>query len=70
MSSKRRIRRNRCERKQAFPGRIAALTAAVLAMRQHGGEYTPYACRWCGQWHIGHTPLVVRQAMAARRQEA
>lgn len=65
MASKRRTRRkmqrNVCQRKKAFPTEAAAKHATWLTRKAnkrpgHGraGSLWPYKCKFCGRWHIGH----------------
>jgi hypothetical protein len=58
VSSKRRLRRKRCERKVRH-GSAAAGMAAIDRMRGLGrvdGHMSVYRCATCGGWHVGHTP--------------
>ncbi len=58
MASKRRIRRIQCGGKT----RYGAQDAAWAGLRQHlkrkkeSWHMSPYPCRFCRGWHIGHTP--------------
>jgi hypothetical protein len=65
MSSKRAQRRSGCKGKRRF----ADATEAEAARHALGDrrQMNSYRCRFCGFWHIGHTPAKVRQAIRARR---
>jgi hypothetical protein len=70
MASKRRIRRLQCGGKiryetqdQAYGG----LRKHTL-MRKETWPMSPYRCRFCRGWHIGHTPKFVLQAMRSKRR--
>jgi hypothetical protein len=57
MSSKRRIRRNKCTSKVRHADQHSAGAAiAKLAKRMGGmlGYMQTYKCQFCGGWHIGH----------------
>lgn len=57
MSSKRRIRRKACDGKQKFSSRKTALDTALHVKRRTGdqGYVQAYRCRFCSQFHWGHT---------------
>jgi hypothetical protein len=65
MSSKRHLRRRSCESKRAYPTQQAAWGGLK---RTAGSGLLLYRCRWCGQYHVGHPPARVRQAIAAKRR--
>jgi hypothetical protein len=70
MSSKRAKRRKQCERKYPYPSEVAAKRDA-FRLRQSTHEWIDaYRCEFCSQWHVGHVPKRVRQAIAARREAA
>lgn len=69
MASKRAIRRRACKGKIRHPDRAAAglhLTGLFLAKRIDG-PMSCYRCRFCGGWHVGHTPG--RNGMQAGRRD-
>jgi len=68
VASKRARRRHACLGKRAYASKVEAMQAAY-ALRSEGIVGT-YRCRWCGQWHVGHVPRRVLQAIAARREAA
>lgn len=55
MSSKRRQRRNQCAGKIRHRLREDAEYAAYLLRRDKGLLLRAYRCRFCRQWHLGHT---------------
>ena len=66
MSSKRRLRRKQCEGKVRHPDRDAAL-AHIFSLVRKGkarGLMSPYKCRWCGAWHMGHKGQVTAREAA------
>lgn len=71
MSSKRRLRRHECGRKQPLSQGAAKREAARLS-KVSGTRVSAYACPWSGRngrakhWHVGHTPRRIKQAMAAK----
>lgn len=58
VSSKRRIRRKACKSKIRHADGPAGRAALSALNRNKGyeGPMNVYACRFCGGWHIGHTP--------------
>lgn len=68
MASKRRLRRKACESKVTHATNAAARAAAreMRRRRPSSGWIEPYACPFCGRWHIGHPPVAKRQSMAAK----
>ena len=56
MSSKRAIRRRECGRKRSYPTLSCAFKAVVEYARRYGAQLSPYPCRFCNKWHIGHLP--------------
>jgi len=73
MSSKRHVRRKACTGKIHHATQAAAITAARSLYRATGEHLTPYRCRFCHRYHIGHAPARVRgvrppigRAIAAR----
>lgn len=68
MSSKRRLRRKRCERKTRFAEKEGALGAARHTRTATGsGPMSAYECPWCGGWHVGHMSRTMIREMAQRR---
>ena len=64
MSSKRRIRRKMCEGKVRHTSRAAAMVAVAYHAKR--GHYTtPYLCKFCKGWHVGHPTTAIRNAMRA-----
>ena len=71
MASKRRQRRDSCERKVKYTHREAVRIAKRLRYRTDGDVIDAYKCTNCGCYHVGHRPYKVSQrnaAMRARRQ--
>jgi hypothetical protein len=67
MASKRGERRRRCESKQRYADREEALHAAIAANRREKSVWiVPYACHFCGGWHIGHAPKSAMDSMRER----
>ena len=69
MASKRAIRRRACTGKRCY----GTIKAALDALRTHArrfGRMTPYRCHFCKQFHLGHPPRKVREAIAARQAAA
>lgn len=57
MSSKRAIRRRSCKGKVRHASHEHAVIALVKTVRGGAnGHMSAYRCRFCGGWHIGHTP--------------
>jgi hypothetical protein len=57
MSSKRRIRRNKCTSKVRHPDQSGAMVAIYKVTKKMGGAIglmQLYKCSFCGGWHIGH----------------
>lgn len=66
MASKRRIRRKACDGKKKH----ASLGAAIgFNKRFKGGGMNAYHCRFCGCYHVGHTPRSIRKAMRRKLLE-
>ncbi len=63
MASKRQIRRKECGNKIKYETHEAA-----NKVRKHVDYYKTnvYKCKWCGGFHIGHTPYGVRKILQAR----
>lgn len=64
MSSKRHIRRKKCERKKKFADRAAAVSAGIAVLKNGGDWLKAYKCSWCSCWHLGHTPAHIEKAKA------
>jgi hypothetical protein len=56
MSSKRHLRRTKCERKVRFLSQGEAGIRAAQIYRHGGDLMKPYQCRHCHRWHLGHEP--------------
>jgi hypothetical protein len=56
MASRRRMRRNSCEGKARHKTKLDAQVALRMSKRtgRYKGAMHTYACRNCGQYHIGH----------------
>jgi hypothetical protein len=50
MASKRRLRAKSCEGKMKHE----SMAKAHVAAKHTGPDVHPYACRWCGKYHVGH----------------
>lgn len=63
MSSKRRLRRRECEKKQRYSSREIA--ARFLAWMQHVGRARPglhvYECQFCHGYHLGRETRHLRR---------
>jgi hypothetical protein len=55
MSSKRALRRKRCQSKIAHQTEGAAFAHLHAYNNKFGQWLNAYRCHWCGAWHIGHT---------------
>lgn len=65
MASKRRLRRKACDGKRSFKTDAAA-RYAIFRLRRNTGTTDPlttYRCKFCNQFHFGHPPRHVRNAM-------
>lgn len=56
MSSKRRIRRKSCKGKVRHTSLEHADAHRHALSRLDGDRMSAYRCRFCGGWHVGHTP--------------
>jgi len=54
MASKRAIRRRGCGQKHRYATQEDAMRAAWSLQARFGGLATPYRCKWCHFYHIGH----------------
>lgn len=53
MSSKRNLRRKKCEGKKPYELAKATFMRHLLERKLDGG-WSEYKCSFCGKWHIGH----------------
>lgn len=69
MSSKRAVRRKACKGKfrHADAGAARSELSRLIRSKGYNGAMNAYACRWCGGWHIGHTPGKLLDKIAASR---
>jgi len=70
VSSKRRVRRAACSGKVKHKTEQEARRALSYLMRgpnYDGQQLVAYRCQFCRQFHLGHVPYAVRQAIEARR---
>jgi len=65
MASKRQIRRKECGDKRKFNTHDEANS---VRHNYYRAKYSVYKCKWCGGFHIGHTPYSVRQMLRARHR--
>lgn len=58
MASKRRIRKNACTGKRKFEDKVSALNTMHRVKREtkQTSHMSAYKCKFCGQYHYGHTP--------------
>jgi len=66
MSSKRQLRRKECGNKEKFP---TFATASFVAKKQSfklNKRINAYKCKWCGCFHVGHTPYGTKMAIITR----
>ena len=56
MSSKRNLRRTKCERKVKFPTKEDAVRRGRQIQRMGGDFLRAYECPHCKQFHLGHEP--------------
>jgi hypothetical protein len=69
MASRRGERRRVCARKVRYATEALAYAARRAMRRKYGREtrlVTAYHCRFCGGYHLGHTPQGVLAAINAR----
>jgi hypothetical protein len=59
MSSKRHLRRKACENKIQYFSVGAAYQTIKYYTKKGKDVMQPYKCRFCGWYHIGHTPSFV-----------
>lgn len=70
MASKRRIRRieraKQCEGKRQFH---SILAAQINAKKIHSrtGKMRPYKCKFCGKFHLGHTPVWIENIIESKK---
>jgi hypothetical protein len=71
MSSKRRLRRKKCDGKRRFEFFAQALASIRSLARTNGARHPEtlraYLCNFCKGWHIGHRgqPSASRSALTA-----
>jgi hypothetical protein len=58
-----------CEGKQPMTHEQARAAARRLHLRD-GAKMSYYRCGTCNAWHVGHTPMAVRQSVRDRRRWA
>lgn len=56
MSSKRHVRQRKCGHKHRHETQAKAIAHAVRLMRSGKTDrwLTPYRCKFCGYYHVGH----------------
>jgi hypothetical protein len=54
MASRRRIRRNMCDRKHRHATLSEARAHVIAHRRRFGARLFPYRCAFCKFWHVGH----------------
>lgn len=70
MSSKRHVRRKQCSGKHRHASQADAIShihSLKSSGRARPGVMTPYRCRFCGGFHIGHTPRSKGYGAGGRR---
>ena len=67
MASKRGVKRKQCAGKVPRTQESAMREATRMRRTKTGQAFDAYLCKVCGNWHVGHRPKKVRQAIAARR---
>ena len=65
MGAKNRRKKARCRRKMTLDKQRAAELA--WGMRNRGNMVFHYKCEFCKQYHIGHRPAKVRQAIRDKK---
>lgn len=66
MSSKRHIRRKMCTRKRRYIQMGDAQGAVDRLNTTYKTRMLIYKCKFCGGWHVGHPPRVVRDQLIAK----
>jgi hypothetical protein len=64
MASKRHVRYLSCGDKMAYTSESAAKEAARQLGRKGKAWLSPYRCRFCRRWHVGHMPHEARRRIA------
>jgi hypothetical protein len=66
---KRREQRKSCGDKVKYNDQTSAV-AALISIKSRTKDYSigTYKCKFCGSWHIGHTPNKVKNAIKVRHQ--
>jgi len=67
MSSKRHLRRSRCERKIKYRTAGEARSAARKFVEMGGDQLFPYRCEYGSHFHLGHAPYRVEVAKASKQ---
>lgn len=67
MASKRRLRRVKCLKKRSYPSHEIALQIAGIVSKKYNDKVHAYVCTFCHQWHIGHMPKRMEEAMRERK---
>ena len=65
MASKRQIRRKECGNKHKYDTHDQA---NFVREHYYKCKLSVYKCKWCGGFHIGHTPYSVRKKLRARQE--
>ena len=47
--------RRGCMGKQRYPSKRMAMATARLIHERHSDWMSPYRCKLCGKWHLGHS---------------
>lgn len=61
MASKRRLRRKACGNKVKHATHDEAILVAHKTARKYKQRLSAYKCKYCGSYHVGHTPKEVKQ---------
>jgi hypothetical protein len=69
MSSKRHLRRSKCERKIKYRTAGEARAAAKVIVSRYDDHMVPYPCEFGEHWHLGHAPHNVSAAQAYKVAE-
>jgi len=63
MASKRHLRRKSCEGKVRHESQEDARVAIKRDFWNAHERVGAYKCKFCGGWHVGHTPHKIRRAI-------
>ena len=69
MASKRAVKRKECARKvrhETLGAAYAAIRSGLRDGHEWSRELTPYRCRLCGGFHLGHRPGFYRENINKR----